>query len=185
MRTALIKDGKVYEIVIGGADYMPPPGVRAILSERANIGDNYDGRTFTSPAPPPQIAPKHMLKAHVLEKKRHFLHAGVDCNIAQPGQPARVIRLDNSANGRIDIMHLVLSTYRETGYKGHYVLRTGEVIDVDAAQIEAMHKASDDFHFDLNATAQQLMRAIDAGTVATLDEVDNPAPPLPAWPVSA
>jgi hypothetical protein len=51
-RVALIRDGKVFDVIIAGDDYKPSKGVIHVEAETANIGDRHDGRAFIKPAPP-------------------------------------------------------------------------------------------------------------------------------------
>jgi hypothetical protein len=56
MRTALIENGTVTNVILAGDTYTPPKNVTMVASETAQIGDAYDGTTFTSPAPPAPTA---------------------------------------------------------------------------------------------------------------------------------
>ncbi len=66
MRYALIKDGVVFNTILleDGSDWAPDEGVTAVKSETANIGDSYDGETFTSPpvTPSPPIVPETLTR---------------------------------------------------------------------------------------------------------------------------
>lgn len=53
MRTALIQDGQVINVVEAPEGWQPPPGLLAVASATASIGDGWDGERFT-PAPPPE-----------------------------------------------------------------------------------------------------------------------------------
>src|SRR6516225_7383031 len=48
-RKALIKDGKVTDMIIAGDDYKPPAGFRLIEALDANIGDLFVNDRFTRP----------------------------------------------------------------------------------------------------------------------------------------
>ena len=53
MRTALIQNGQVINVVEAPEGWQPPPGLLAVPSDTAGIGDGWDGERFT-PAPPPE-----------------------------------------------------------------------------------------------------------------------------------
>jgi len=65
MRYVTILEGVVDNVVI--SDDVPPRGVQ---SDTANIGDLYDGETFTSPVPPPEVlyVPQSVTRRQALQQ---------------------------------------------------------------------------------------------------------------------
>ena len=76
MRAAIIENGVVVNIAVADADFAAEQGW--IMSDVAQIGDLWDGETFTSPpepepAPPPLLPTKEELLARL-----QALHAQIN-----------------------------------------------------------------------------------------------------------
>ena len=57
MRTALIQNGQVINVVEAPEGWQPPPGLLAVASATASIGDGWDGEVFI-PTPAPEAPPE-------------------------------------------------------------------------------------------------------------------------------
>lgn len=58
MRYAIVAGTIVVDVVLlDGVEWQPPEGQTLVVSDTAEIGDTWDGQSFTSNAPPPPPAP--------------------------------------------------------------------------------------------------------------------------------
>ena len=102
-RIALIKDKKVHNVITAEPGYKPPKGFTAVEAETADIGDVYDGKTFTA-------ADFKLSKANLIhEAKLRFdsaINLGISFDLAEPGEAQQIVRIPADIASRAEIMAL-------------------------------------------------------------------------------
>jgi hypothetical protein len=171
MRHALIKDGKVADVILVGWNYQAPEGHHLVASDSANIGDEYDGTTFKRPA-----VSRGELITHAYRRATEWPFASFRVG-------GVVVTVDAAE-------HDALRRFAERA-------RTNKSLSVDwpqsrvgspgpvtlnAEQLIALDEAVTDAHLVRVRTHAAMLRAIADGRVTTHAQIDKPPASVPSWP---
>ena len=169
MRHAVIKDGKVVDIMVVGWNYQKPEDLHLVKHDTANIGDEFDGVNFSRPK---------------IRRSELLFHASRRAN-EYPRASFRIGHLVVNVE-RNDHETLARLATRARANKSFYVEwpqpRDGTVVPLTADQIIALDEAVTDHYEARTKTLTALLRGIDSGLVKNHAHIDAPPPPIPPWP---
>lgn len=169
MRSALVKDGIVQEIVMTGPGYKPPPDMTVIPAEKANKGDAHNGEKFVS-APIP-IPPKEELIIYAWARRAFIAQAGLRVNVAAPGEKEKMVLFPSGQEERSILDEMAHLAALDRTYVAQWVHSSHGTLTLSADQILdirlKMARKIADTHGQLSAT----LEAINSGELKTIQEV--------------
>jgi hypothetical protein len=173
MRTTLIENGSVVSVIATGGDYQPPNGVTAVASDTANIGDHYDGTSFSrSPAPAPSQAD---LVLYAERKQAMVAQRGITVNVGTQQAP-HVVRASTDSTSIGYLNGAARQSLADPNFQATWTDTTGSVT-LTAAQILNVDAAVTAYIQASFATLGTVLAAIDAGTITIVAQID-----AAAWP---
>jgi hypothetical protein len=169
-RTALVANGRVEHVVVAGPGYRPPPGMTAVISDTANIGDSHDGATFRPPAEP-QL-PAARLIAIATRRRVIIARTGILFDVAKAGEPTRMVRISTTAEHRSDIAELAWLAERNSLFTAPWVDAFGTAM-LDAAQILELRRKIAAHVAASYASLDATLTAIGSGAITTRAQINN------------
>jgi hypothetical protein len=170
MRHAIIKDGKVVDIILVGWNYAAQEGQHLVPHDTAQIGDSYDGTAFTRP---------QALKSELITHARARSHE-------LPFAAYRVGALTVSVDA---VDHIALARFadRARNDKGFTVdwpqpRHDGRVVHLNAEQIIELNDAVTEYFVARARALSAMLQAIHDGQITNHHQVDHPPATLPQWP---
>ena len=170
MRTALVANGRVEHVVIAGPGWQPPPGMTAVASDTANIGDSHDGQTFRPPAE--AALPATRLIAIATRRRVVIARTGILFDVAKAGEPSRMVRISTTAEHRSDIAELAYLAERNALFTAPWVDAFGTAV-LDASQILELKRKISAHIAASYASLDAVLTAIAAGTITTRAQLNN------------
>lgn len=182
MRTAIVRKGKVEEVIIHGPQWDAPKGVTLVQSDTANIGDLFDGSVFT----PPVIShSKEQLSRKAKSHRTVVSSQGIDVDIAMPGNDPILVNIDTSPPRLIELQALVHIAEQDPKFVATWVTDGGDVLALDTRQLLKVRDAAFKHVAHTHELLGKMLKAIDTGHVASMREVYKPesatAVALPSW----
>jgi hypothetical protein len=172
MRHAVIKDGKVVDVVLVGWNYAMAenhPGHQVVASETANVGDSFDGTSFKRETPPQRELVFHAQRRNAEIPKALYRAGSVVVSVAV-GDHGVIARLAERAAKDSNLTV-------QWGQPD-----SGDSVFLNAAQIIALNEAITDSYLMRAKAFAGVLHAIKFGQVTNHGHVDNPPAPLPQWP---
>lgn len=183
-RTALIQNGVVQSVVMAGTGYTAPAGMTAVATDTANIGDAYNGTTFT-PAVPEVVTPiAQQLATYASAKQAKIMTSGISVNVAASGQAANNIEASTDTASLVLLQGAALQAQANAAATFNWV-SNGAAVTLTSAQMLTILSAVTTFLQATFTTLAQVLYAVNAGTITTTAEVDTPPSPISAWPVNS
>jgi hypothetical protein len=171
-RIGLIKNGVVQSIVVikDNEHFDAPKKFTAIESESANIGDLYDGSSFS--LPPPKRLKREELIAYAYKLRRDFASmVPMGFNLAAPGDDPRIIKILLS-ECQDDVIQLAYIA-EKTG-KNVKLVYAGNVVELSPDQAAGLrHKIAERVAYSHNLLAS-IIGAINSGHICSMADIENP-----------
>jgi hypothetical protein len=188
MRTALVKDGVVQNVVLAGPGYEPPDGFVAVPNETVNVGHRHNGKDFSVPGLQEfaNSEDDFFLLAVTAENcKRNALN---NACIVIAGKNGQQIILDSTEDDRHDLADYAHLAALDPNFSASLVqAQPHGTVTLDAAQILAARAEMATLTVRCQAALHAVIEAIKIGRIITLEQVYAPetvagAPPLEGWP---
>lgn len=171
MRIAIIENGAVSRVVMGGDDWETVfEGMTGVPSDTANVGDVWDGSTFSAPPSPPPTADD--LNAYASAKRWEVETGGVSIAGTQ-------VRTDEKSQAKITgAIQLLAADPTITSIDWEAQPGVWEALDADTMKTIGIAVGR---HVQACfSTLKAVQEEITAGTITTFEEVD-----AAAWPSNA
>lgn len=137
--------------------------------------------TIRPPAPTPaELAVCAQAKATAVEAGKG---GGLSFNLAAPGQPALVAKVQTSAAGVARLTAAVAGTWLNPSAPVVWP-NAGSPITLTAGQLQTLANLYTAYLSAAQATLAAVLAAITAGTITTVAAIDAPAEPIAPWPTN-
>jgi hypothetical protein len=149
-----------------------------VPSATANIGDSYnkDSNSFTSQVN--RVTSKAALSGYassVLQKRQN---SGITVNVSTTSLPY-ILQVDTDPTGVNAILMLLRKL--DDGSDTVNWIQSGGTIALTSNQLRKVYGSLEDYITSVVSTWQSIATCIEAGTITTKSQIDNPIPPI-TWP---
>lgn len=168
-RAVIVRKGRVHDVIMTGPSYIPPPDGKLVFSDTANIGDVHDGKTFSMHEP---AQTQEELYAYARLKLETMSKAGIDFDLADPGDDPKVVRIYTDYITLNDIMSL--SWVAEIDQEDVTLVTRDQVLHMSPAAIVRLREAVTRHVAHAHKVAGQLFKHIETRHIAHRREIDAP-----------
>jgi hypothetical protein len=183
-RYALVRKGLVEEVVIADEKYVPPSDMIAVKSDTANIGNKFDGNTFSTVVTPQT---KNVLLYYASRKQSVIAQGGITVSLTPVGLTSPVdIKVDTNTTGRTDLTMLADQAKSDAGFTEEWI-QDNTSYTLNAAHILQLSTAVQSFVSSTYSKYGAILKSIESGAITTTQQIDNPetikvgTTPLRSW----
>jgi hypothetical protein len=175
---ALLEDNTVVNLIEAPSDYVAPDGLVGVQNPvGAIIGGTWAGGVFIPPAPP--VLTTAQLVEQANQHQTVIMGGGVSVEIG-----TQAIECSTDPTSLVLLQGAAALASTDPSMTFNWVASSGPVV-LTATQILTMLSGVTVFIQSTFTTLAAVVLAIQAGTITTSAQIDNPPSPVPAWPVNS